>query len=300
MMTQTLAQTSAGQTPAVKRKLLEKYADKRLGVREIDVSKLFIDPQYGMQRPLNQLWVRSKAREFNPFFVGVLIVSKRDDGTYAILDGQHRQNLLCTQGYQKAECIVFQGLTRDEEIDMFLGLNASRPVARANKFAALAAQKQEPEATIAAALVQYGYAIDTKAGSNSITGTELVYDVHAHRELSVRRAAKLAREILNGRKVSSTEFAALAVCDYALRPFPKEYTAFTKHVKKNFKRDTMKHLMAENGHIRVRTEVKPRCFALMFLKNSHLSGVWLRDPKEIGLREKIERRVTDICSSIWE
>ena len=57
------------------------------------------------QRVLNMKNVNGIVRDFDPARLGVLVVNHRADGTYAILDGQHRLAALRRMGYAAANCI---------------------------------------------------------------------------------------------------------------------------------------------------------------------------------------------------
>lgn len=59
------------------------------------------------------------AAEFNQAKLGVLVVNRRADGTYTILDGQHRLAAIRILGIPDARCIVMDGLSEAEEADYF-------------------------------------------------------------------------------------------------------------------------------------------------------------------------------------
>lgn len=60
---------------------------------------------------LNMKNVSGIVRDFDPAKLGVLVVSHRPDGTYSILDGQHRLTALRKLGFAAANCIVLEGMT---------------------------------------------------------------------------------------------------------------------------------------------------------------------------------------------
>lgn len=57
--------------------------------------------------------------EFNPAKLGILVVNDRQDGTYAIIDGQNRLSALRAIGITEASCFVLIGLTQEQEADYF-------------------------------------------------------------------------------------------------------------------------------------------------------------------------------------
>ena len=73
------------------------------------------------QRILNMKNVAGIVKNFDPAKLGVLVVSHRADGTYAVLDGQHRLAALRRLGYDAANCIVLEGMTIRQEADYFAG-----------------------------------------------------------------------------------------------------------------------------------------------------------------------------------
>lgn len=90
-------------------------------------------------RPVDTAWVTRKLREgFDLGRLGVPQVSARSDGTYIWLDGQNR-GALCVaadHGETKIGMKVFRGLTKEQEAELFLGLNDNRRVQPLYKFMA--------------------------------------------------------------------------------------------------------------------------------------------------------------------
>lgn len=78
------------------------------------------------QRVLNMKNVNKIVKEFNPAKLGVLVVSKRDDGAYSVLDGQHRLTALRRLGFSAANCIVLENMTVQEEADYFRRQNENK------------------------------------------------------------------------------------------------------------------------------------------------------------------------------
>ena len=71
-------------------------------------------------------------KNFDPAKLGVLVVSHRADGTYAVLDGQHRLAALRRLGYDAANCIVLEGMTIRQEADYFRRQNENKQSLRIN------------------------------------------------------------------------------------------------------------------------------------------------------------------------
>ena len=56
----------------------------------------------------------------------MLVVSHREDGTYSVLDGQHRLAALRRLGYAATNCIVLEGMSIREEADYFRRQNENK------------------------------------------------------------------------------------------------------------------------------------------------------------------------------
>lgn len=70
------------------------------------------------QRPLTS-FVDKIVKNFNPALVGCLCVSKRSNTKYAVIDGQTRAKGMERLGMSEAPCVVFTGLTREQEAALF-------------------------------------------------------------------------------------------------------------------------------------------------------------------------------------
>lgn len=97
-------------------------------VEQLPLSRLIIDPTY--QRPLDTRRVAKMAADYDPALIGVLEVSRRPDGTYAVIDGQHRWALLLDVADDGTDptvaCKVHHDLTVDDEAALFFDIDASR------------------------------------------------------------------------------------------------------------------------------------------------------------------------------
>lgn len=132
-------------TPSLPADIVQVAQGGNQSLEWLKASDLRVDPRY--QRPLDMKRVRKMARVFNADAFGVLYVSKRADGGYWLIDGQHRQALLHEIGWgdQTAACMVFSGLTLEAEAEIFILSNSgSQPNALAKFKAALT--QQEPQA----------------------------------------------------------------------------------------------------------------------------------------------------------
>ena len=103
------------------RETVDITAEKYEGLAEqtfeiLPLDRLFLETY---QRTLNPQKVKRIVREFDPSKLGVLMISERPDGRYAVIDGQHRMTALREMGYKYARCQVVHGWTIQEEAMAF-------------------------------------------------------------------------------------------------------------------------------------------------------------------------------------
>lgn len=101
-------------------------SDAACYVTALMAGELFADPAY--QRDIDVRRVERMAVEFDRRLLGVLEVSDRGGGRYAVLDGQHRHALVLRVLDETAVlvCQVYEGLTPADEARMFHEVNARR------------------------------------------------------------------------------------------------------------------------------------------------------------------------------
>ncbi len=86
-------------------------------IREFQVSELLTQVAY--QREFDGTFAKRIQRDFDGRAIGVLVVNVREDGTVAVIDGQHRLYVAKQQGYKSVTCEVYQGLDEKEEAHIF-------------------------------------------------------------------------------------------------------------------------------------------------------------------------------------
>jgi hypothetical protein len=147
-------------------------------VENVAVSTLIIDPR--VQRPLDKRRVSKIAAELNMDALGVITVSRRDNGDNAVIDGQHRVEALREAGHGggTAACRVFADLTLPEEADMFRLLNNTAKPGYLDLFRVRVIQGDEDAVMITLMLEQYGWKV-AQAGDagclSAIQAFERVY-----------------------------------------------------------------------------------------------------------------------------
>lgn len=79
------------------------------------------------QRQLKYQWLnRQEARGFDPRLYGRPIVIKRANGKYVVLDGANRIELAARAGKTEVPVLLYEGLTFNEEIELFRRFNRDR------------------------------------------------------------------------------------------------------------------------------------------------------------------------------
>lgn len=103
--------------------------------KTIHSSLLFVDAKF--QRGLIPATIRKIVSDFIPEALGVFTVSDRGDGTYSVVDGQHRLfGLRECVGDMMVNCDVYEGISVAEEAELFIRLNTQRAPSAIDHFKA--------------------------------------------------------------------------------------------------------------------------------------------------------------------
>jgi uncharacterized protein DUF6551 len=86
-------------------------------------SQVVVDQR--VQRPLDDARVQKIVDSYDPFKLGVPTLSQRADGSVVVPDGQTRLEALrrLGKGDESIDCMVYRGLTLEQEAALFVGLN---------------------------------------------------------------------------------------------------------------------------------------------------------------------------------
>lgn len=90
------------------------------------IDRLSQAPEFA--RPLRPHWVAHLARTWDEQLAGEVLVSLREDDTYRLLTGNHRwaAKLLRKEGRHFFDCLVYAGLTVEEEATIYLAQDRDR------------------------------------------------------------------------------------------------------------------------------------------------------------------------------
>lgn len=136
-------------------------------IEEIPARQLMVD--HNVQRPLDTARAERIAADFDPNALGTFVVSRRADGTYHLIDGQHRHAVVILLGHEdwNLRCEVHRGLSLAEEARMFRLLNNSKPVGIIEKFLVRYVEGDPVAVTITDVLSGKGWTVSTsKIDSN--------------------------------------------------------------------------------------------------------------------------------------
>jgi hypothetical protein len=143
----------------------------------VPAANMFADPAY--QRDLNPRRVAKMVTEFDVTQVGVLEVSARPDGRYAIIEGQHRwaAALEAHPGRHRPNglhlpCNVHTGLTVEDEADLFYKIDRNRKALSGwDRWKARRGSGDPAVVAIEATVAQYGLRIDPAPADRNIGAT---------------------------------------------------------------------------------------------------------------------------------
>ena len=167
----------------------------------VDKKDLFVDPAY--QRDVNSkgLKVVEIARNWDWLLCGVLRVVMREDGTFWVVDGQHRTlGALHRDDITFLPCMVFEVEGLSAEASAFVGANTRKSTVSGWVKHKAGLVAKEPTAVRADELVRsVGYSIDTVPnGRNTVRCIMTLHRMIVRNEEAATRAVKLAAEIANG------------------------------------------------------------------------------------------------------
>ena len=145
-------------------------------VRLADITR---DPRVNT-RDLDEQWVDQRVDRYRAAAVGTLDVSYRDDGTYVVVDGQHRAELKRRAGYADSvvECHIYEGLTLAQEAALFVILNDSRKTKPVHEFLAQLTEGDPEACEIAAIALRCSWNIAESAAAGTLSCITTLRRIH--------------------------------------------------------------------------------------------------------------------------
>lgn len=137
------------------------------GTMLIPLDLLNVDSRY--QRVLEEKRVKEYVANFDANLLQALVVSERADGTYWVLDGFHRLEVMRLKGFENAQCQVLRTLTYEDEARVFHDLNKKRKAMNAwFAFRALVESKDREATAIVRTVEAAGFRIGQTDSPRSI------------------------------------------------------------------------------------------------------------------------------------
>lgn len=133
-------------------------------VKKLDVQVLKVD--YSYQRYPKEACVKNLVQNFNSRYLGAFTVGKRADGTYFVLDGNHRKEALLRlldMGELKSplvRCEIMLDTTPRLEASIFIGKNTANKVNGVALYKACLMMREEPHMTIKAITEKYNFEVE--------------------------------------------------------------------------------------------------------------------------------------------
>lgn len=110
------------------------FQDKVKYIAKIPVTLLNVDHSY--QKPLSMAHVKKITKDFDPMGVGQIHVSRRQDGTFWVFDGQHRTEAHRQMNIDEIDSIVYEGLSLEEESRGYVYYNNTMKQSQLQRFKA--------------------------------------------------------------------------------------------------------------------------------------------------------------------
>lgn len=143
--------------------------DKSFTTVRLSVKDLEVDPK--VQREIHSVRkVEAIVKNFNPAALGIITVSKRNAVTYIIIDGWHRWSAVrqLTDNAGELLCNVFEGLTLEEEAQLFLDLNATNQPNVMDKFRQRLITGDDVAVGMDKTTKAYGWVIQRQGGNGTL------------------------------------------------------------------------------------------------------------------------------------
>lgn len=202
--------------------------------RMIPKGQLNIDHEY-QRREISQGRLSKIRQAWSWVGCGVLTVAQRPDGSYWVIDGQHRKLAADERvDVQVLPCLVFQADYIDIEAKGFLDSNTVRgPVRAVSKFSAMIIAKDECAMAVKEMVEADGYRIDASAAADFTVGCVATLMQEMARNASVaRRVWNLCVELYAGKPPIDRVYSALCFLENTLLRRASGETIFDSHNRK--------------------------------------------------------------------
>lgn len=154
--------------------------DEETFLEVVRIDQMFVDSGY--TRPVSKAQIgRMALTGWSDRKAGLITLSLRGDGRFAVLDGNHRRHFAQSLGHDTMLARVFIDLTRAEEAELFEALNTIKPPSALDRFKSRLSRKEPLAVDIAYRLAAFGVHFssvsgrDSKGSIQSVDGWERLY-----------------------------------------------------------------------------------------------------------------------------
>lgn len=147
-------------------------------LKQLPVQDLIVDPN--VQRALDRSRASRIAEELDMHAIGVITVSRRTNGSYHVVDGQHRVEALRLAGgdNEKVTCRIFDGLTIEGEAKLFRLLNNTTKLQAIDKFRVRVVEGEPTAVDISQILAAHGWKVNLQSTAgyfSAVAAAERIY-----------------------------------------------------------------------------------------------------------------------------
>ena len=185
--------------------------DNRAVHMSIPISMLRIDESYQRPEVSNDSTIQ-KAKNMQHAAAGAIVVGKRSDGTFWIVDGYQRTLAAKKRGdIAEMDCMVFDSRGSQHEAEIFLLCNKGRaPVSAMHKYRTSVTAGRNPEAIIDKWLVDNGFCISDKSGHGVIRFPAKYLQNWSFNEEACKKATFITSQICLG-ELNCDVFSGVAI-----------------------------------------------------------------------------------------
>ncbi len=172
--------------------------EKQWTVKEFTLGTLKVSDS--AQRDLKQYRVDALLAHFDPDKIGIPVINVRTDLSAWIIDGQHRVASLIAwlgSGWEKQPipCRTYQGLTEEEEAEMFLILNDVLAVNHFDRFRIAVKASRPSESGVTSIVAKCGLHVSKGKGEGCISCVTTLLGIYNKQGgPSLERAIRIAHE----------------------------------------------------------------------------------------------------------
>lgn len=170
----------------------------------VPIEYLFVDlaSQGGYARDLNEHNVKRLEAHFDLAAIGTIYISERSARRFAVIDGQHRVEVARRCGVPEVPCLIFHGLDRAAEADLYTKFGIQLRQDPYVRFWARYLAGDPVTHTIVQTLADLGLELKTSVSGQQVSATSSRYQgpilaVAGVEDIYVRSGASVLRQVLS-------------------------------------------------------------------------------------------------------